>query len=219
MSKEPLAAVSLRDAPAFATGRYRRVYVHPADSSKCIKIDHNENLEKGSSLLAPFRTVAGGNAREAAEYRRLTQLGVDYERYFPPFYGAVNTDLGEGLCVGLLRGTDGALPVAIRDILRALTPNDRQYEFREFFYEEYRKFADFCERHLIMSVSNNFENLGIIQMNGVSKLVSFDLKAISSKQLIPLTRFSSRLLKKRIRRRFAVHIERLESWWPHDGIV
>lgn len=209
MCENPHSFVSLCGETPFSKGRFRQVYAHPADNRKCVKIDHFEKPEKGASFNAFFRTALTGNQREAAEYRRLMALDADYRQYFPQFYGTIETDLGKGICVELLKGTDGKLPMAIRDYLYSAMPIPR--EFCLFFREEYRKFAAFCERHLIMSVSDGFENLGIIQVDGRPKLVSFDLKGVTNKQLIPLTNLSSTLKRQRIRRRFERKMESLTS--------
>ena len=185
------------------------MFIHPDDETKVIKIERNEKAESLRSLLGIFRPVPSGNDREVAEYQRLILTNVDYERYFPRFHGVVDTDLGKGVCVQLLKGTDGKLPLSIKEHLLSKVPPPR--EFFSWFREEYRKFASFCERHLIMSVSSGFENLGIVQVEGARKLVSFDLKSVSTKQLIPLADFSSSLKRQRIRRRFCRQMEKLDA--------
>jgi hypothetical protein len=215
--EEPQGWVSLQGLSPLAKGRFRKVFVHPADETKCIKVDHFEKPERARSPLGLLRPTPSGNERELAEYRRLMSLGVNYEEYFPRLHGLLDTDLGKGLCVQLIRGTDGKLPRSIKHYLNANTSPPPGIGM--FLLEEYPKFADFCERHLIMSVSAGFENLGIIMVDGKPKLVSFDLKGITSKQLFPLAALSSTWKKQRIRRRFARHMKTLEHfasrWMVH----
>lgn len=205
MSEEPLEPVSLRGLTPFASGVFRDVFIHPADDSKCIKIGH----KRRARAIAPsfFRRVLDGNTREILEYQRLISLNIDYEQYFPRFYGAIETDLGPGICVELLRGTDGKLPVSIdRYSAQAL-----DQEAGQFIRQEYKKFWEFCEQNLILSSSVEFRNVGIIQVNGMPKLISFDVKQTRSKKLIALVDWSVTLKKKRIRKRFVHHMNKLEA--------
>jgi hypothetical protein len=212
MSKEKHPFVSLRGASPIGKGRYRLVFLHPDDDTKCIKIEHGERTEKPKSPLGLIRPAVTGNDRELSEYRRLIAAGVEYDRYFPRFYGVVDTDLGQGICVEVLKGSDGKPPMSIKEYLHENRPPPR--DFCLFFREEYRKFAEFCAENLIMSASTGFENVAIIQVGGAPKLVSFDVKGITSKQLIPLAAFAPFLKKRRIRRRFGRQLDRMDALFP-----
>jgi hypothetical protein len=210
MSEELLKPVSLRGLTPFASGIFRDVFIHPDDDSKCIKICH----QRRARTLAPsfFRRILDGNAREVLEYQRLISLNIQYEQYFPRFYGTVETDLGPGVCVELLRGSDGKLPVSMdRFCAQALDQKTGQ-----FIRQEYKKFWEFCEQNLILSSSVEFRNVGIIQINGVPKLVSFDVKQTKSKKLIAVVDWSATLKKKRIRKRFVHHMKKLENRLQHS---
>jgi PhoP regulatory network protein YrbL len=209
MSEESSEAVSLRSLSPFASGTFRDVFIHPADNSKCIKIDHRRYLSKFRTPLDFWEKELGGNAREASEYYRLISSNVPYEQYFPRFYGTIKTDLGPGLCVELLKGTDGKLPVNLYRCFQTDLFSD--LEFCRFIRNEYQKFWNFCERHLILSASVGFENVGIIQIDGTPKLVSFDIKQVATKKFISWVDWSTVLKKKKIGRRFARHLKILDN--------
>ncbi len=207
-------SVSLRGLTPVGAGRFRRTFIHPSDETKCIKIDRTDSRSKSLSRLEVLRKKfrrndLSGNEREILGYSRLISSGVDYTQYFPAFHGVVDTDLGPGLCVALLRGTDGQLPLTLRQCIRTGLLQDQKFSL--YLREEYQKFSEFCERHLIVSASAGFENVAVIQVEGLPKLVSFDLKTITSKQLIPLMDWSATLKKMRIRRRFRGHMTVLDA--------
>jgi hypothetical protein len=207
MSEEFLKPVSLRGLTPFSSGCFRDVYIHPADNSKCIKIDHRKRLSRTPSSF--FRRILDGNTREVLEYQRLIAANIRYEQYFPRFYGTIETDLGPGICVELLRGTDGKPPVSLNQYLETVQNPDR--EFGKFLHREYKKFWEFCEQNLILSSSVELKNVGVIQVNGVPRLVSFDVKQTRSKKLISVVEWSVTLKKKRIRNRFNRHMKNLEA--------
>jgi hypothetical protein len=142
----------------------------------------------------------------------LIAAGIPYELYFPKFHGVIDTDLGLGICVDLLKGTDGKLPLILKQALKTEMLQDR--EVFKSLKEQYQDFAAFCERHLILSASAGFENIGIIQVDGAPRIVSFDVKSITSKQLIPIINWSSTLKRKRIRRRFLRCMAMLDAMLP-----
>lgn len=73
-------------------GLHRECYVHPDDSSLCIKVVVSGNIDE--------------NRREAAYYGRLARRGVSWEM-LPRFHGLEQTSLGEGAVFDLIRDHDG----------------------------------------------------------------------------------------------------------------
>lgn len=73
-------------------GLHRECYVHPDDSSLCIKVVVSGNIDE--------------NRREAAYYARLARRGVSWDM-LPRFHGLEQTSLGEGAVFDLIRDHDG----------------------------------------------------------------------------------------------------------------
>lgn len=204
-----LEPVSLRDAEPLDEGRFRRVFVHPADATKCIKIDRINSSTASRSPLRFGKKDLSGNEREIQQYKRFIADKVPYERYFPRYYGVIDTDLGPGLCVELLKGTDSKPPMMLERCINMGMLEDKN--FADYAIEEYEKFALFCEQYSILTASAGFENVGIVTVDGATKLVSFDVKSTTSKQLIPLADWFNTLKKARVRRRFAKRLAMLRT--------
>jgi len=200
-----LGPVSLRGMKPFASGGFRDVFIHPEDEAKCIKIAHSRRAAKAWYLGRSL----DGNARELLEYRRLIELKVPYERYFPRLHGEIQTDLGRGVCVELLRGTDGKLPVNVLEFVK--TAEGPAEGIKQFIRDEYRKFWHFCERSLILSSSVELRNVGIIQIDGCPKFVSYDVKQTKSRKPIAIADWSVAIKRHRIRRRFRRNMKKLEA--------
>jgi hypothetical protein len=209
MSGDTLKPVSLRGLRPFGEGRFRQAFVHPGDETKCIKIERLNSTTASRSPLRFGRKDLSGNEREVLEYRRLIAQGIPYERYFPRFYGVIDTDLGKGLCVELLQGTDRKLPLSLKQCIKMGLLQEESLS--RYVAAAYEKFAYFCEQNLILSASVGFENVGIVFVDGAPKLVSFDIKTVTSKQMIPLADWFTVFKRARVRRRFTSRIEELRT--------
>ncbi len=82
-------------SPPFAEGRERRCYLHPQDPDKVIKIP------KGAETVQ--------TRRELVFFRNLQKRGFADYSHLPRFYGTVETNLGQGLVIELIRDRDGQI--------------------------------------------------------------------------------------------------------------
>jgi len=108
--------VQLDKSDLIASGTNRACYIHPDDNEKCIKI-----------------TISGNDKetkREIAYYKFLQKKGISWEM-LAQFYGTLETNLGDGEVVELIRDYDA-------DVSKSL-----DYYFRNIqSQEEIQKFID-----------------------------------------------------------------------------
>ena len=109
-------------------GHHRTCYIHPHDTSKCIKVIHN-----------PVKHALNEVKREVGYYRYLAKHLKDW-RGIPKFYGAVETNLGQGFVYERIIDFDGN-PSQTMDIRYGADKN------RNLFNEEVHLFDD-LEKYL-----------------------------------------------------------------------
>lgn len=141
--KDRAEPVRLSDLPAFATGGRRRCYVDPRDANRCIKVARTEEwlvAKLGGPTWLPkrWRRAYDNNADELKELGRLQRkLGdASMARHFPRVYGMVDTDLGPGLVLDLVRDADGRISRSLRE---HLAEGGRLEDFRAA-YDEFGRF-------------------------------------------------------------------------------
>jgi hypothetical protein len=117
--------IILKDRKPFANGSHRACYRHPDRSDLCVKImtEHwteNKNWVKVPWYLRPFRSKAHfhENLNElrfsTKLQKRIGSIGWDY---VPQSHGLVETDLGEGLMVDLIRNHDDTIALTLAQYL------------------------------------------------------------------------------------------------------
>lgn len=89
-------------------GRERSCYVHPDDPNKLIKVSND-----GTNVQT---------RREIDFYIRLSKRKEIAYTHLPNLYGQVNTSLGEGIVVDLIRDSDGSVLRSMRWYLNHHTP-------------------------------------------------------------------------------------------------
>jgi hypothetical protein len=86
--------IELSDKYLISVGTNRACYIHPNDKLKCIKINISDNLKE--------------TEREIRYYRYLEKKDISWEM-LARFYGTVQTNIGEGEVVELIRDFDGTI--------------------------------------------------------------------------------------------------------------
>lgn len=115
------AVLNLTTEP-IARGRERSCYMHPDDASKLVKVSRGPQTTQ--------------NRREIALFEDLIRRGITEYGHLPRYYGAVDTNLGPGLVVELIRDHDGS----ISKPLRWYIDNGMPREEVELMFEALRSF-------------------------------------------------------------------------------
>ena len=85
----------------YGKGTHKKCYLHPSDSSKCIKMAYTEPGERDLK-------------RELTYLKVLKRQGKDYS-VLPNYYGSVSTNLGTGHVYELIKDFDGSQCKTLED--------------------------------------------------------------------------------------------------------
>jgi hypothetical protein len=86
----------------FMNDRNRFVFIHPDDSSKCIKVvnfNHKRRRDQIFGLPNIFRRsvkYTNDNVKDIYGYSYLLNKSVDIWKHIPRYYGTIDTDIGTG---------------------------------------------------------------------------------------------------------------------------
>lgn len=123
MSAERNEPVRLEGLEPFATGGRRWCFVDPRDPDKCIKVNRTDDLrfgrtQRGLILPAKWRRPYDNNLDEHRQLSRLMRrIGEAKYDHLPRTYGFVETDLGEGLVMDLIRDEAGPISRTLRQMI------------------------------------------------------------------------------------------------------
>jgi len=111
--------LDLSHAEPFAIGGRRTCYVHPDDDSRCIKVippDKRPALLRQSQVWwKRFHRAQyyDENVQDLRIYRHLlARCGEQLHQHLPKVFGFVETDVGDGLEVELIRDADGRISLS-----------------------------------------------------------------------------------------------------------
>ena len=118
-----MQTILLSDKAPFAGGTERRCYVHPAEPDKCLKVINRETVEYRRTRhvyrrLIPVRFYDANIADYKTDLYLRSLGGADAYKHIPRCYGFVKTDLGDALCVQLMRGADGGIAPPLTERVR-----------------------------------------------------------------------------------------------------
>ncbi|WP_321336728.1 YrbL family protein [uncultured Cohaesibacter sp.] len=192
--------IELKGTRPLSSGSFRDCYQHPKDAGKCIKVkrpsvpNHVGKVERCIGKYEP-----DPNIREYEHYRKLLGTGIPLHCYFPKMYGLVDTDLGTGVCLELVRGSNGEMPISLEEIVTSR--NSAQFDTK-YILQEVIKFSCFCAQFGILASCDEPGNLGFVRDNKGLRLVSYDLKLRLNKELIPVSTLFAGFRRRKITRRF-----------------
>lgn len=95
--------LDLSNAVLIGKGTHKKCFVHPQDPSRCVKVAYNELGKR--DLNREVKYLSAG-------YRRKHISTV-----LPRFYGTVQTSLGKGYVVDLLKNADGTACLSLKNWL------------------------------------------------------------------------------------------------------
>jgi len=111
--------IRLKNDQPFARGNKRACYFHPLQPDRCVKVllpdQQPAMLRKQVSVWRRLRPKSAfdENIQECRQLERLARkLGPECFRHLPVVDGIVDTDLGPGLVVELIRDADGSISLS-----------------------------------------------------------------------------------------------------------
>lgn len=114
--------ITLRGAEPFAVGGRRLCFVHPGNPALCVKVNRTDDdrfgrLDKPGRLVpARFRRSIDDNQHERTILSALQRRLRDRFAHLPRCHGAVDTDLGPGIVLDLIRDADGRIARTVRNL-------------------------------------------------------------------------------------------------------
>ena len=204
MAEHRNPVVELNNLEPFGVGGRRLCYVDPRDPGRCIKVlrkDDRRTVRSQSGLIPNrFRREYNNNTHEQKELSKVfKRVGDEASECLPRCHGTIDTDLGTGLVLDLIRDHDGKISRSLRELV---STGHQPSEFREAF----DVFSQHMIRHAILSRAILDHNLATQhRADGSWQLYLID--GLGDPAWIPFARFSRRLAQKKIKRR-------LEKFWP-----
>lgn len=219
MNKEtpsPTAPLSLSKLKPFGIGGRRLCFVHPLEPAKCIKVlrqDERRTVRnKHSKVPARFRRKYDNNAHEQEELESVfRRVGPAAAQCLPRCYGYVETDLGPGLVLDLIRDHDGGISRSIRELI---TNGQDLAALRPAF----DAFAAFFLRHRIVTRQILDHNIAARQgADGNWSLFLID--GLGNPAWLPVASWVPALAERKIRRNTAAAWARFEKFAATGGVT
>jgi len=196
----------LGDTSPFARGGRRLCYVHPRDPSRCVKVlrtDDERFIKTGRTLVPGFlRNEYDNNEDERRTLTALQRRLGDAYRHLPRCEGYVETDLGKGLVLELVRDDDGQISRSVREALLSGTPLE---ELRGAYEEMTAHFI----AHGVVTRAILDHNLTAQRTGGGWRMTLID--GFGDSTLIPLRSFIPAMRHSTARKQARRGWERLES--------
>lgn len=197
--------LKLTDQQPFAIGGRRLCFVHPLEPDKCIKVLRQDDQRtvrlqsKKKSLLFSFRREYDNNAHEKQILDQLArQIGVDMSKHLPRCYGYVQTDMGPGLVLDLVRDHDGPISRSLRELISI------GFELEQF-RPAFKELEAFFVEHVILTRAVLDHNITAQhRADGSWRMVVID--GLGDPAWLPVARWVPAIGRSKIRRRFA------EAW-------
>ena len=177
--------INLKDTTPIATGTNRACYIHPQDGQKCIKITISGNHKESN--------------REIDYYKFLQKQNISWDM-LAQFYGVIDTDMGDGEVVELIRDENGEISKSL------------DYYFRksdvdmEFFIKKLLDMNRYLEKENIYIKDLNAVNIVYQKGTKNERLVIID--GLSHSNYIP---FGRHFVKKKIQQSWEHLIYKLKK--------
>lgn len=102
--------LDLTNAKLIGKGTHKKCFVHPQDSSRCVKVAYNESGKRDLNREVFYLKT---------HYRRKHVATI-----LPHFYGTIQTNLGRGYVVEHLQNADGTPCLSLQQWLDVPAPNE-----------------------------------------------------------------------------------------------
>lgn len=211
----PVERLAIRHLEPFGVGGRRACYVHPLDPDKCVKVlrtdDRRTVRHKKTIIPAHWRREYDNNAHEKRVLEDLEKrIGPAMGRHLPRSYGMVETDLGPGFVLDLVRDHDGRISRSLRELLTTGHPLDT---LRASFEE----FGSFLSDHLVLTRKLLDHNLVVsMQPDSPGRMVLID--GLGDPAFIPFSRWIPALGRAKIARRLDEAWTRFEDFAARGGV-
>jgi len=207
--------INLDGVSSFAKGGNRRCYVSPINPKRCLKVLHENLLDKlkeNSAWYKRLRNNAGldDNLRERDAYNQraiYSPINSSVWNHLAKWYGMVETNLGPASETELILN-DGEIAETLETYLfrEGLTPE---------IQEALKTFETWLRTHLVLTKNIIPHNVVIKKENGSLILVIID--GLGCKSFIPLPKYSRFFARIYVERRIKLMWSRIH--WDLGGRI
>ena len=201
--------LKLKALEPFASGGNRLCFVHPDDDNVCVKVAHPDvslaDKRKRKGLKGRLKPASAFD-ENAAEQKTLTRLrqriGPALDEHVPRYLGMVDTDLGLGIQVDLIRSQDGRVALPLKQYLWTQGRTAALDAALETF-------ATYWVTHRVPSRALLLHNVVVQDTGTVLKLWVID--GLGNSDLLPLATLSQTLARRKAERKIADLYQRVET--------
>ncbi|MEK9863790.1 MAG: YrbL family protein [Verrucomicrobiota bacterium] len=209
--------LQLKHLTPFGVGGRRLCYVHPESPQYCVKVlrtdpERTIRIRKSKSWIPNhLRREYDNNQDERHSLEHLqTRIGSSMRSHFPWCHGEVETDIGKGLVLDLIRDADGKISCSLREhITRGLA--------LEHFRPAFSEFGDFLMTHAIDTRAILDHNLALCRISS-DRWKCYLIDGFGTSALLPLGRWIPGLARKRIRKKLDSAWMRFEQLEQSGGV-
>lgn len=168
-------------------------------------------LKRSGAWKTKFGRVYDNNEHEKIELDKLfAKHGEVIKHHFPAHYGFVETDLGLGLVLDLMRDFDGEISMSLREWI---STGNCIYDIKQAFQE----FGSFMYQHAILTKDILDHNIVVVRESEKHfRLVMID--GIGYSAFIPMATWFATVSRRRINNKLAKAWARLEWLQERGGI-
>jgi hypothetical protein len=209
--------LSLSNLTPFGIGGRRLCFSHPTDKGKCVKVlrideQRTVRIKKLRLLPAFMHRAYNNNAHEKKILSELQQrIGVGMNQHLPLCYGTIETDLGRGLVLDLVRDHDGKISRSVRELVSI--GHDVE-EFREAFDE----FGEFLIEHRVLT-RNLLDHNIVVRYLGCGKLKMYLIDGFGDPAWLPFARWFESIARAKIKKRLRTAWHRFETFADNGGVT
>lgn len=216
-SSQAPSPIALSGTEPFAVGGRRRCYAHPLELNKCIKILRTDSkrtvrMAKSKGLIPrQWRREYNNNAHEQKILESLEhQIGSDLDQHLPRSYGNVETDLGPGLVLTLVRDHDQKISRSIRELITAGMDVD-------LLRPAFDQFSEFLLHHRVLTRTILDHNI-VAQDHGDGSWQLFIIDGLGDPAWLPAARWIKSVARRKISKRLAAAWTRFHSFAATGGV-
>lgn len=200
--------VSLSSNREIAHGNDRAIYRHPDHPGRCIKVPRFP--ERGSHQ----------NEREKTYFDGLKRRGMDDWRYVPEYFGALETDKGEGLVFGLVSDADGRVSSTIRQYRDR---GETAWFDTQAFRDELQRLHHYLRDNWIVPSDINDRNI-VCQRSADGGVHLWLIDGVSNPDFMPLANIWPWFARQKIDRRMKRFFQKLTNYGllpdpQRDGVL
>lgn len=189
--------IELQENQLVGKGLHREVYVHPDDSSLCVKVVVLRGEEE--------------TRREQAYYKLLQRRNIVWDM-LPQFYGVVETNKGEGAVFELIRDVDGSVSKTLEYYLQSAQLTE---QYSQGIQHSLQLLKDYLLSQNIITMTIKPKNIVYKKQDEQSGLCVI-IDNIGNSDIVPLSSYSSFFGRKKIMRKWTRFIASMAKHYPDN---